>query len=392
MSSKITRNYLPELSALILGRPKPAFVTVNLTSQCNQNCIYCEIGRDHPSSGKAALSFEDMIWILDEMAINNIRKIALCGGEPFLFKRIIDLVAYAGNKNIRCSITTNGMTAHLLNEVELKVLKDHKAEINISIDSFQESVQAYTRGTPAALPNAIKSLQKLIEKRIPVTVLSVISKYNYKDLYKFFFEAYEIGIKQVLFQPVIFYSNYPGESPVDNKSQLNVSIDNLDVLMDELRKILLFERTHKINTNVYRIFPWISYYLKTAAAQNDKWFFHDVLEEFFCREIYAIIDISYDGGIQPCGLRPASVSIHENRHRGLMALWSLATEEIKDDLLHGRYYPCCNGCCHHFSRNMLASIIKHPFKNRRALVTMAPLFLSRIQSRIYKKINIFIKD
>lgn len=392
MPSKITRSYLPELSALIFDRSKPAMVTVNLTNQCNQNCVYCEIGRDHPSSGKAALSFGDIIWILDEMAKNKIRKIALCGGEPFLFKGIIDIVAYAGTKHIRCSITTNGMTAHLLNESELDVLKENKAEINISIDSFQDSVQTFTRGTPASLPNALKSLQKLSIKGIPVTVLTVISKYNYQDLFKFFTEAFEKGIKQVLFQPVIYYSNYPDECPVESKSQLNVGIDKLDIIMDELRKILRFERTHKINTNVYRIFPWISYYLKTAAAQNGKWFFDDVLDKFFCREIYAIIDISYDGGIQPCGLRPASISIHENRHLGLMALWSLATEDIKDDLLHGRYYPCCNGCCHHFSRNMLASIVKHPVKNRLALINMTPLLLSRIQSRILKKSILLYKS
>lgn len=390
MPSKIIRNYLPEISALILGRPKPAFVTVNLTNQCNQNCIYCEIGQDHPLSGKAALSFNDMIWILDEMAINKIRKIALCGGEPFLFKGIIDLVAYAGEKNIRCSITTNGMTAHLLNEKELHILKENNAEINISVDSFQENVQTYTRGTPAALPNALLSIKKLSEKRIPVTVLTVISKYNYHDLFKFFTEAYEKGIRQVLFQPVIYFSNYPDENPVDKKSELNVSVEKLDILMDELRKILQFERMHKINTNVYRIYPWISYYLKAASGQNGKWFFHDVVDEFFCREIYAIIDISYDGGIQPCGLRPASISLKENRSPGLMALWSMATEGIKEDLLHGRYYPCCNGCCHHFSRNMLASIINHPVKNRRALIKMMPLLLSRIKSRIFKKINIFI--
>jgi len=367
-------------------------VTVNLTNQCNQNCIYCEIGQYHTSPGQEALSFDDIIWILDEMAKNKIRKISLCGGEPFLFKGIIDIVAYAGKKNIRCSITTNGMTAHMLNDSELNILKDCKTEINISVDSFRDNIQSFTRGTPAALPNALKSIQKLSEKRIPVTVLTVISKYNYQDLFEFFTDAYEKGIKQVLFQPVIYYSNYPERSPVDNKSRLNVSVNQLDILMDELRKILQFERNHNIKTNVYRIYPWIGNYLKTAAAQNGKWFFDDVLDKFFCREIYAIIDISYDGGIQPCALTQSSISIYKNRHLGLMALWLKATEKIKDDLQNGRYYKYCNGCCNHFSRNMFASILKHPVKNRSALFNMIPLLLSRIQSGILIKIHIFIED
>lgn len=391
MASKIRTNYLPELSALILGRSKPSMVAVNLTNRCDQQCIYCEIGKSIPSPKKDTLTIDDLRWIINQMAANKIRKIALCGGEPFLFEGLIDVVAYAGKKNIRCSITTNGMTAHMLNESELNILKECKTGINISIDSFQDSIQSYTRGTPAALPNALKSIQRLSEKRIPVTVLTVISKYNYQDLFKFFTNAYEKGVKQVLFQPIIYYSNYPDRPPIDKKSQLNVSVDKLDILMGELRKILRFERKHNINSNVYRILPWIEYYLKTAATQNGKWFFNDVLNKFFCREIYAIIDISYDGGIQPCGLSPASISIHKNRHLGLMALWSKATEDIKNDLLDDRYHNYCNGCCHHFSRNMLASIVKYPIKNRVALITMLSLVLSRIMSRMLKKIYKSIK-
>ncbi|MCD4732329.1 MAG: radical SAM protein [Bacteroidales bacterium] len=386
MASKLVKNYIPEFLRLSMHHSKPSMVTVNLTNRCDQQCIYCEIGRSIPSPKKDALTIDDLRWIIDQMAVNRISRISLCGGEPFLFKGIIDVVAYAGKKNIRCSITTNGMTAHKLNESELDILKECTTEIYVSVDSFQDSIQSYTRGMPAALSNALKSIQRLSEKHIPVTVLTAISKYNYHDLFNFLTNAYEKGIKQVLFQPIIYYSNYPDRPTIDNKAQLNVSVDNLDILMDELRKILRFERKHKINTNVYRILPWIEHYIKTAATQNGKWFFNDVLNKFFCREIYAIIDISYNGGIQPCGLSLATINIHDNRHLGLMALWSKATLGIKDDLLNGRYHEYCNGCCHHFSRNMLASIMKYPIKNRVALINMLPLLFLRIHSRMLKNL------
>jgi MoaA/NifB/PqqE/SkfB family radical SAM enzyme len=229
----------------------------------------------------------------------------------------------------------------------------------------------------------------LSEHRIPVTVLTVISKYNYQELYQFITKAYQLGIKQVLFQPVIYFSNYPERLPMENKSKFNVSIDQLDVLMGELTKILKFERKHKIKTNVYRIFPWIESYLKTAENQNGHWFFHDVLKKFYCREIYAIIDINYNGGIQPCGLAQASISIKNDRDPGLMALWSKATETIRNDLENEKYYDICNGCCHHFSRNMLASIIKHPIKNSAALKSVLPLILLRIRSGILKNLYFY---
>lgn len=385
MPGKLTTNYLPEFAALFLGRSKPAVVTVNITNQCNQNCLYCEIGQNHLPKGKEALSFNDMIWIIDEMFKNNIRKIALCGGEPFLFEGILELINYAWKKNIRSTITTNGMTVHMLNDSELKVLKDCKAQINISIDSFNNKTQSITRGTPVSLPNALKSIQKLSDSGIPLTVLAAISKYNYHDLFNFIISAYKKNIKQVLFQPIIFYSNYPDLTPINEKSKINVSSENISVLKSELREILNFEKSHHISTNVYRILPWIEYYLKSAETQDGEWFFNNVLKKFYCREIYAIIDISYDGGIQPCGLSPAKITIYKNRQKGLINLWSEATKDIKNDLSNNKYHPYCNGCCHHFSRNMLASIIKHPIKNRTALAGVISLIISRIISMILKK-------
>ena len=123
-ASKLIKNYLPEIFALGLFRSKPAMVTVNLTNRCNQHCIYCEIGTNPPSHGKDALTVEDLKWIIDEMAANKIRRISLCGGEPFLFDGLIDIIAYAGKKNIRCSVTTNGMTAHRLDESALTMLEE----------------------------------------------------------------------------------------------------------------------------------------------------------------------------------------------------------------------------------------------------------------------------
>jgi MoaA/NifB/PqqE/SkfB family radical SAM enzyme len=362
-------------------------VTVNITSQCNQNCIYCEIGKNIPSFRAGSLTKEDLFWIIDEMALIRIAKISLCGGEPFLFNGIIDVVEYAGKKQIRCTITSNGMNIHTLSESELTILKSCKTEVNISVDSFQEEVQSLTRGRAGTLENIWKSIARLNEWHIPLTLLTVITKYNYRELSTFLITAYENEIRQVLFQPVIYYSNYPDRPIVEKKSQLNVAIDDIGILIVELKKILLFEKTHRIKTNVYRILPWIRHYLERAETQNGEWFFHKVLKKFYCRDLYAIIDISYDGGIQPCPLSLAKISIKGNHQSSLLTLWSNATAEIKDDIGGGNYYEICNACCNHFSRNMIASIMKYPVKNREALGILIPLLISRFISGLTKKLR-----
>jgi MoaA/NifB/PqqE/SkfB family radical SAM enzyme len=386
MASKLLSNYLPEFFALGIGRSKPNKVGINLTDRCNQQCIYCEIGKRVLPDASQLLTYDDLVWIIDQMDEHNIRRLSLCGGEPFLFMELFKVVAYAGGKNIRCAITTNGMTVHQLGARELNVLKECKAEINISVDSFRDELQSLTRGADSALSNAVRSIHKLREFNIPVTVLTVVSKYNYQDLFDSFVAAYQQGVRQVLFQPVISWSNYPQRPAVADKSGINVEPENMDVLLAEFKKILAFERKHLINTNVYRLMPWIACYLKQASSANGSWFFHYVLKKFYCRDLYAIIEITYDGGIQPCGLALAEVNIYKDRSSGLLGLWSEATKGIKEDLRRGRYHPYCNGCCHHFSRNMLASIIKYPFANRTALFTMLPLMLSRIWFRMLKKL------
>jgi MoaA/NifB/PqqE/SkfB family radical SAM enzyme len=387
MANKILHNYLPEFYALCSRKSGPRMVTVNLTSQCNQNCIYCEIGKNLPSVRAGSLTKKDLFWIIDEMALIRIPKISLCGGEPFLFNGIIDVVEYAGKKKIRCTITSNGMTIHKLNESELTILKYCKTEVNISVDSFKEEVQSFTRGKAGTLENIWKSIARLNEWHIPVTLLTVITKFNYRELSTFLITAYENGIRQVLFQPVIYYSNYPDRPIVEKKSQLNVEVHDIGTLIDELKKILLFERKHRIKTNVYRILPWVGHYLERAATQNGEWFFHKVLKNFYCRDLYAIIDISYDGGIQPCPLSLAKISILGNHQSSLLALWLNATTKIKDDISSGNYYEICNACCNHFSRNMIASVMKYPVKNRETLGILIPLLVLRFISVLTKKLR-----
>ena len=384
MTLSISKNYFREIKSLIFGRKKPQVVSVNITERCNQKCIYCEIGQSIPSTEKYSLSFQDMIWIIDEMSKSNIKKISICGGEPFLFTRLIEMVLYASKSGIRCFITSNGMSINKLSDDSLKILKQCNAQINISIDSFDENINSYIRGSKASVHNVISSIEKLSEFGITVILLSVISKYNYNKLYDYIRKAVSLGVAEVLFQPVIKASNYPDRKKIEEKDFINVDYNMVNDLQDELRKILLFEGKNKIKTNAYRLIPWISYYLKNT--ENDL-FFNNILKKFYCRDLYAIINISYAGIVQPCALYSSDISIIGNRSFGLVGMWNTATIEIREKIRIGDIPLNCNGCSHHFSRNMIASIIKNPLKNITALRLLFRLLIGRIYFRAIKKIK-----
>ncbi len=377
MNSKLARNYIPEMIAALAGRAKPSMVTINLTRRCNQRCIYCEIGTSPAAGDQDTLTVSDLRWIIDEMATSGIPKLALCGGEPFLFKGIFEVIRYAYEKGIYCALTTNGMIVHRMRDEELALLKQCRAQVHLSMDSFDAGIQRLTRGHPEALSRPLAAIGRFRAHGIPVTLLAAISRYNYNNLGDLVERACEHGIGQVIFQPLIWSSNYPDQPALANKRSLNVDPRDIPVLVEELRAAQRFERRNPIRTNVYRITPWIRQYLETAAGRDGGWFFSGLLQRFHCREVHAVIDISYDGGIQPCGLAPADVTIFGDRTRGLMAMWEEASSGIKGDLDRGRYREYCNSCCHKFSRNMMASVMQHPVSNRRVAVMLAAAMVTR---------------
>ena len=384
--SKLKINYIPELGALIFGRARPSMVSVNITEKCNQHCIYCEIGNDTFQNSESDLSKEDLFWIIDQMALNGIKRLSINGGEPFLFNELLEVVSYAYQNGIQCNITSNGMTISKLAAEDLRILKNCKTLINISIDSFQEDIQSETRGVPSALNNAIKSLQALQKYDIPLTVLSAISKYNYHELFDSLLKAQEYGVSQILYQPIIYYSNFPDKAVIDEKYNFNVDIDKLDILQDQLRKISKYEKKHHINTNVYRILPWIEQYIQSARLSNGTFFFNNLLKKFYCREAFAVIDIGYQGDIQACGLVGSDVNIRNRDTNGLLDLWKKASGPLQNDILNAKFPAACNACSHKFSRNMFASIFKYPIANRVALLKVIPLLTNRVLSRLRKKI------
>lgn len=385
MSQKIVKSYFPEIFRNKFGHKKPVSVSLNITSKCNQKCIYCEIGCNILGSRKDLLSFKDIRWIIDEMEKNKIERLSINGGEPFLFNNIIEVVEYAGNKGIQCAITSNGMNFHELSSNDIYVLKRFKAEVNISIDSFNHDINFKTRRVENATVNAIKSIEKLINNGFEVIVLTAISKYNFEDLYKSFLKAYELGVSQVLYQPIIFESNYPDRKKLNDKASLNVSELDIPNLMSELKKIKKFEYRHQIKTNVYRISLWIKEYLKLVENNNSKMFFEKVLKHFRCRDIHAMIDITYDGTIQPCALVTSNVNIKDLEVGGLITAWHTAGKWVKEKLDKGEYIKECNSCCNHFSRNMFASVMAKPLSNIRVLIKILIVFIERAVFLLYKK-------
>ena len=92
----------------------PQFISFTVTNSCNLRCRMCgqwsEEGYilNRTVDVWERMKLEDWKRLVDEVAHHRIRFILVRGGEPFLFKGIMELLQYINGKGIFHSVDTNG--------------------------------------------------------------------------------------------------------------------------------------------------------------------------------------------------------------------------------------------------------------------------------------------
>ena len=171
----------------------PLHVQIDLTNNCNNNCIACWC--NSPLLEEKALKLDDKKQILpfsvakkllDELSEMGTKEVYFSGGgEPFMHPQIIEILEYAKSKNFVCYINTNFT---LIDKVKIKKI------IELGIDHLILSIWAATPRTyEITHPNKnmdtfkqiadnLKFLNRM-KKRIPsITLYNVIFNMNYHEL------------------------------------------------------------------------------------------------------------------------------------------------------------------------------------------------------------------
>lgn len=151
----------------------PFQVQFSITDNCNLRCSYCYA--NYPERGYKDLVTGDIIRIINELYELGTKRINLVGGEPLIRNDIGDIIDNIKNKDIECTITTNGYL------VPKKI--DDVKKLNllcISLDGDEEANDINRgRGSYKAAMEAIKIAK---EYKIPIQVATVITKNNLRSI------------------------------------------------------------------------------------------------------------------------------------------------------------------------------------------------------------------
>lgn len=146
---------------------------IQLTRECNQNCRFCS----NPTN-ENRLDMERAIRLIDGFIENGYAGLIFTGGEPTLCPFLPDLISYAAERGIPNRIITN---AQKICEPEYfeSLYAAGLRNLNISIYSVRDDVQAFLSGNPDSLKNITRALRTVGGYRdMQVVVNTVINKYN----------------------------------------------------------------------------------------------------------------------------------------------------------------------------------------------------------------------
>ncbi len=155
----------------------PFSISIEPTNYCNLKCPQCPVGLNILSRPKGFIKFELFKNIIDQTAPYLLNLFLYFQGEPFLHKKLIEMIKYANSKNIFTCIATNG---HFIDKKTAKSLVKAKLDkIIISVDGLDQKTYSKYR-INGNFDKVIQSIQNLtvakkeLNSHIPIVELQFL--------------------------------------------------------------------------------------------------------------------------------------------------------------------------------------------------------------------------
>lgn len=167
-----------------------------LTNRCNFKCLYC---RGIKKELQGDLTLEQAKEIIDIWCSGNLHNIRFSGGEPTIWKELLELVKYTKSKPSieHIAISTNG-SASL--EFYQKLVDAGVNDFSISLDACCSSTADTMAGTNSHFEH-ISEVIKYLSSKTYVSVGVVLDKQNNQELLDIVAYASSLGVSDIRIIP-----------------------------------------------------------------------------------------------------------------------------------------------------------------------------------------------
>lgn len=160
----------------------PAHVRLELTRDCNLECVHCMVKHGEKQRG-GLLAIPELRSLLSELSALGCFHVNVTGGEPFSRPDALEAISTIFEHDFFLTLQTNGT---LLEPDALKLLKKNSKkvrQIGVSLYGVREDVHEYVTGVPGSHAAALEAIMKLSSLKLPVVVVSVMSALNHEEFH-----------------------------------------------------------------------------------------------------------------------------------------------------------------------------------------------------------------
>lgn len=175
-------------------------VTIELTQQCPNQCIYCS-SMSSPFMNQA-LDLDTICCIVDDAAALGAKLINLSGGEPLLRTDIVAIAEYIHSKGLRIRLYSSGLCYDgkygCLSIVLLSSLKGKVDHLIFNYETSYAELYAQIMGTtPDNLALLEESIKNAIAVGLDVEAHLVPMKCNFRQIPRTLERLYALGVTKV---------------------------------------------------------------------------------------------------------------------------------------------------------------------------------------------------
>lgn len=175
------------------------YIAFEFIQNCNLNCKYCYNIWKNPRiiSDYKKTSYGRAIKVLRELyKYNHVAHMTFTGGEPFLFKRLEELVLFVRRKNTEVNVITNGFIydeKRYLNLIKLGI-----RTFEFTLNHFKAEIHDDLCQKEGSFNSTVKAIQFLLKNKANVSVSIVLNQQNYKEIDKIIRFISDLGIRKLL--------------------------------------------------------------------------------------------------------------------------------------------------------------------------------------------------
>lgn len=205
-------------------------VVWNSTKTCNLKCMHCYMQSD-AKKYKDELTTEEAKKFIDDLADFHVPVLLFSGGEPLIRPDFFELAAYAQEKGVRPTLSTNGTL--ITREVAQRIKDIGVGYVGISLDGLKD-VNDKFRGVDGAYEKAMQGIKNCVAVGQRVGLRFTINHHNIQELDRIFDFIEAENINRVCFYHLVYSGR--GTTLVNEDLTHEQSRACVDLIMDETRK------------------------------------------------------------------------------------------------------------------------------------------------------------